>query len=151
VAAGAFSGGPVAREKRKKGRGVPGFGATCRGKRGRESGGPGTAQDSSTTGIGPRSVGVGGGAVTRQGRAARRGDPARAQLTDRAGRSRGPVVGAECGRERGSAAPDADRRARQHSAAWFGFKPIQTGSNGFKFTQTLTDPKGAFSYSKNWK
>jgi hypothetical protein len=53
--------------------------------------------------------------------------------------------------ERGSTARCADRRARQHSAARFGFKPIQTGSNGFKFGETLTDPKGAFPCLKNWK
>jgi hypothetical protein len=37
--------------------------------------------------------------------------------------------------EQGSAAWGADRWARQHSARWFGFKPIQIGSNGFKFVQ----------------
>jgi hypothetical protein len=36
----------------------------------------------------------------------------------------------ESERERGSAATGADRRARQHSADWLSFKPIQTYSNG---------------------
>jgi hypothetical protein len=35
------AGGPVARAKRKKGRGIPGFGAVWRGKQGREWGGGG--------------------------------------------------------------------------------------------------------------
>jgi hypothetical protein len=34
--------------------------------------------------------------------------------------------------ERGSVARGADQRARQHSAARFGFKPIQTDSKFFK-------------------
>jgi hypothetical protein len=53
--------------------------------------------------------------------------------------------------ERGSTARCADRWSRQHSAARFGFEPIQTGSNGFKFGETLTDPKGVFPCLKNWK
>jgi hypothetical protein len=56
-------------------------------------------RDSSAEGIGSRPAGVGGGVVTRQGRAAGRGDPVRAQLTDGAGRSQGPVAAAGCGRE----------------------------------------------------
>jgi hypothetical protein len=52
-------------------------------------------------------------------------------------------------REQESTTRDTDRRAQQHSAARFGFKLIQTGSNGFKYVQTLIDSKGAFPYSKN--
>jgi hypothetical protein len=38
-------------------------------------------------------------------------------------------------RERGSIAQGADRRARQHSVARFGFKPIQTESKIFQMVQ----------------
>jgi hypothetical protein len=41
-----------------------------------------------------------------------------------------------------------EERMRQRRCS---FKPIQTSSNGFKFAQTFTDPKGAFACSKNWK
>jgi hypothetical protein len=47
--------------------------------------GGGVAQDSSASGIGPWQAGMGGRAVTQQGRVAGRDDPAHAQLTDRAG------------------------------------------------------------------
>jgi hypothetical protein len=49
----------------------------------------------------------------------------------------------------------ADTWARQHSAARFGFRPIQTESNLIQtdsnLPQILTDQIGAFPCSKNWK
>jgi hypothetical protein len=45
-----------------------------------------------------------------------------------------------------------DTWARQHNATRFSFlNRIKFISNGFKILQILTDPKGAFPCTKNWK
>jgi hypothetical protein len=104
----------------------------------------------------------GGGVRERRGRG---------RLTSGAGRRRGPVAVAGCGREserasraarRGTLAGGprpqcrvaalADKRAQ---AAQCRVVRIQTRfkniSNGFKILQTLTDPKSVFPCSKIWK
>jgi hypothetical protein len=76
-----------------------------------------------------RAIGEGGGARATLARAA-----------DRQGRATAGPSGSDGVRERvrewGSVARAADRRARQHSAARFGFKPIQTESKIFQTVQT---------------
>jgi hypothetical protein len=100
MAAGAFYGGPVARAKRKKAGGVPGFGAAWRGKWGREGGGPD----------------AGSGAVARPEQAAGHGESGTC-AADRRGRAKSGPCGSGWVWEgvRGSeavAASGADRRAR---------------------------------------
>jgi hypothetical protein len=93
-----FYDGSVARREEEKGQGVRGL-ELRGGGNGEERGGPSTTRDSSAASIGLRPTGAGGGAVARQGRAARLGDPAHAQLTDGAERSWCPVAAAGCGME----------------------------------------------------
>jgi hypothetical protein len=69
----------------KRGQGGPGVRRRVEEKMGKREGGPSVAWDSSAAGISPRPAGASSEAVARQGRAARRGDPARAYLTDGAG------------------------------------------------------------------
>jgi hypothetical protein len=148
--------------KRRRGRqrrgGGPRFDAAWRGKRRR---GPGfdDMDRHGTNAMAPGCSNSGGraclaGAGCEQGRTA--ACVTRNGAADRWGRATLGPGGSGWGaggsaNELGSTARCADRWARQHSAARFGFEPIQTGSNRFKFGETLTDPKGVFPCLKNWK
>jgi hypothetical protein len=127
AAADALSGGPGARH-RGKGQGGPGFSAAWRGKRGRERG-PDAVGDSSA-GRWARA------APLPRDRGGRRARVTRARAANRRDRASSGLSGNDGVRERvrewGSAARGADRWARQHSATWFGFKPIQTESKIFQ-------------------
>jgi hypothetical protein len=77
-----------------------------------------------------RVTGEGGGARATWARAVDKRDRA----TSVPGGQRLGAGGSET--KQGSAVRGADRRARQHSAARFGFKPIQTESKIFQMVQT---------------
>jgi hypothetical protein len=92
----------------------------------REGAGAGATGDSS----GDQHQPSAGGHGWRRCRATGEGDGARVTWRERliggTGDSESWWPAAVCEREWGSTARGADRWARQHSAAWFGFKPIQT-------------------------
>jgi hypothetical protein len=77
----------------------------------------------------------------------------RGVATSRARPNRGGEKGLTSGpRPQCRAATPGDRRARaaQCRAARIQIE-FKNSSNGFKFAQTLTNPKGTFPYPKNWK
>jgi hypothetical protein len=96
--------GPVARARRKKGAGGPRCGAAWSRKRGRQRG-PGCSDvDRHDTDAAAPGYSNGDGRRTPHGhgcnRGGRRGRERRGWLTGGAGRRRGPVAAAGCGRER---------------------------------------------------